>query len=59
MQLVLTNLLVPGEPAHPERTRSAEISQNVTARFLNRRAVHAPGEGITLYIREISATGEF
>jgi lipopolysaccharide export system permease protein len=57
MHLVLTNILVPvsqrilGE-------RSAEISQNVTARFLNAGQFMHPAEGVTLYIREITQTGE-
>ena len=57
MQLVLTNVLVPAS----QRTlsaRSAEISQNVTARFLTAGQFMHPSKGITLYIREISPTGE-
>lgn len=57
MQLVLTNFLVPAS----QRTlsaRSAEISENVTARFLNAGQFMHPSKGITLYIREITQTGE-
>ncbi|WP_136644621.1 LPS export ABC transporter permease LptF [Tabrizicola sp. YIM 78059] len=57
MQLVLTNLLVPAS----QRTlsaRSAEISQNITGRFLNAGQFMHPAKGITLYIREITQTGE-
>ena len=57
MQLALTNVLVPAS----QRTltaRSAEISQNVTARFLNAGQFMHPTKGITLYIREITPAGE-
>jgi lipopolysaccharide export system permease protein len=57
MQLVLTNILVPASQRILSE-RSAEISQNVTARFLNAGQFMHPSKGITLYIREISATGE-
>lgn len=57
MQLVLTNVLVPASQ-RALATRSAEISQNVTARFLNDGQFMHPSSGITLYIREISPTGE-
>ncbi len=57
MQLVLTNLLVPASQRMLS-ARSAEISQNVTARFLTAGQFMHPTAGITLYIREISQTGE-
>ena len=57
MQLVLTNLLVPASQRILSE-RSAEISQNVTARFLNAGQFMHPATGVTLYIREISPTGE-
>ena len=57
MQLALTNLLVPASQRILSE-RSAEISQNVTARFLNAGQFMHPAEGITLYIRDISSTGE-
>lgn len=57
MQMVLTNVLVPVSQRILE-TRSAEISENITARFLNAGQFMHPAEGITLYIREITPTGE-
>ncbi len=57
MQLVLTNLLVPASQRILGE-RSAEITENVTARFLNAGQFIHPSKGITLYIREISPTGE-
>ncbi len=57
MQLVLTNILVPASQRMLS-VRSAEISQNVTARFLKAGQFMHPSAGVTLYIREISATGE-
>jgi lipopolysaccharide export system permease protein len=57
MQLVLTNVLVPASQ-RVLSARSAEISQNVTARFLNAGQFMHPTKGVTLYIREISPTGE-
>lgn len=57
MQLLLTNILVPASQRILSE-RSAEISQNVTARFLTAGQFMHPSQGITLYIREISPTGE-
>jgi lipopolysaccharide export system permease protein len=57
MQLVLTNVLVPASQ-RVLSVRSAEISQNVTARFLKSGQFMHPAPGVTLYIREISPTGE-
>ena len=57
MQLILTNLLVPASQRILS-ARSAEISQNITARFLNAGQFMHPAPGITLYIREIPPTGE-
>jgi lipopolysaccharide export system permease protein len=57
MQMVLTNVLVPASQRILSE-RSAEISQNVTARFLTAGQFMHPSKGITLYIREISPTGE-
>lgn len=57
MQLVLTNVLVPASQ-RALADRSAEISQNVTARFLNAGQFMHPSSGVSLYIREISPTGE-
>jgi lipopolysaccharide export system permease protein len=57
MMLILMHVLVPAS-----RTmlalRTAEISQNVTARFLNDGQFMHPSNGVTLYIREITPTGE-
>ena len=57
MMAVLMHVLVP-----ISRTmmadRSAEISENVTARFLTEGQFTHPAQGITLYIREITENGE-
>ncbi|MES2664795.1 MAG: LPS export ABC transporter permease LptF [Pseudomonadota bacterium] len=57
MMLVLMHVLVPASRT-ALANRSAEISQNVTARFLNDGQFMHPALGITLYIRQISQTGE-
>jgi lipopolysaccharide export system permease protein len=57
MMLILMHVLVPASRA-TLADRSAEISANVTARFLNDGQFMHPGAGITLYIREITANGE-
>lgn len=57
MQMALTNFLVPRSQARLT-ARSAEISENVTARFLNEGRFMHPAAGVTLYIREISQLGE-
>ncbi len=57
MQLILTNVLVPASQ-RVLSARSAEIAENVTARFLNAGQFMHPAKGITLYIREITQTGE-
>jgi lipopolysaccharide export system permease protein len=57
MNLVLSNVLVPASQRILSE-RSAEISENITARFLNAGQFMHPAPGITLYIREISPTGE-
>ena len=48
------------EPAARARlaARQAQISENITAQFLNEGAFMHPSNGITLYIRSISARGE-
>ena len=57
MMMVLMHVLVP-----ISRTmmadRSAEISENVTARFLTEGQFTHPAQAITLYIREITENGE-
>ncbi|MCE6962064.1 LPS export ABC transporter permease LptF [Cereibacter sphaeroides] len=57
MMLVLMNVLVPASRAILA-ARSAEISENATARFLRDGEFLHPADGVTLYIREISDTGE-
>ncbi|MCX7288216.1 MAG: LPS export ABC transporter permease LptF [Rhodobacterales bacterium] len=57
MQLVLTNVLVPASQKILA-DRSAEISENVTARFLNAGQFMHPAKGVTLFIRDITPTGE-
>ena len=57
MMMALMHVLVP-----ISRTmmadRNAEISENVTARFLTEGQFTHPAKGITLYIREITENGE-
>ena len=57
MQLVLANALVPTSQSMLN-DRSAEMSKNVTARFLNAGEFMHPAKGVALYIREITPTGE-
>ncbi len=57
MHLVLTHVLVPLSQARLS-DRTAEVSENVTARFLNEGRFMHPAKGITLYIREITPLGE-
>jgi lipopolysaccharide export system permease protein len=57
MMIVLMNLLVPASRATLS-ARSAEISQNATARFLRDGEFLHPADGVTLYIREVTETGE-
>jgi lipopolysaccharide export system permease protein len=57
MMIVLMNVLVPASRA-TLAVRSAEIAENVTARFLNDGQFMHPAAGVTLYIREIALTGE-
>jgi len=57
MMLVLLHVLVPASRSAMVQ-RQAEISENVTARFLTPGQFTHPSAGITLYLREISATGE-
>jgi lipopolysaccharide export system permease protein len=57
MQLVLSNLLVPASQRMLS-TRSAEIAENVTARFLIAGQFLHPSPGVALFIGNISPTGE-
>ena len=53
---VLAHFLVPAASSVLS-TRSAEISNNITARFLTEGSFLHPTEGVTFYIREIDADG--
>jgi lipopolysaccharide export system permease protein len=57
MVAVLTNELVPAARARLAE-RQAEISQNVTARFLTEGSFMHPAADVTIYIRAISEHGE-
>jgi len=57
MMSALTHGLVPASRAALTE-RSAEIADNVTARFLRDGQFMHPSAGLTLYIREITANGE-
>ena len=57
MMLVLLHVLVPASRSAMVQ-RQAEISENVTARYLTPGQFTHPSPGVTLYLREISATGE-
>lgn len=57
MTSVLTHVLVPASRT-ALADRSAEIADNVTARFLREGQFMHPADGLTLYIREITPNGE-
>ena len=57
MHMVLAHVLVPLSQTRLA-DRSAEISENVTARFLNEGRFMHPSAGVTLYIRQITPLGE-
>jgi len=57
MMLMLMHVLVPASRS-TLAARSAEISENITARFLNDGRFMHPADGVTLYIREIAVNGE-
>ena len=57
LTLSLTHFLVPMSSAQ-YNTRSAEVSQNLTARLLVEGRFMSPANGITVYIREITHEGE-
>ncbi|MFZ1469584.1 MAG: LPS export ABC transporter permease LptF [Paracoccaceae bacterium] len=57
MHLTLAHVLVPLSQTRLAE-RSAQISENVTARFLNEGRFMHPTTGVTLYIRQISPLGE-
>ena len=54
---VLTHILVPVS-SRLLAERSAEISENITSKLLVEGAFLHPADGMTFYIREISAKGE-
>ncbi|MCK0138945.1 LPS export ABC transporter permease LptF [Aliiroseovarius sp. F47248L] len=55
--LILTHVLVPMSQLRFAE-RQAEIAENITARFLTEGSFVHPVDGVTLYIREISPSGE-
>lgn len=57
MMLLLMHVLVPASVGSL-LARTAEVSQNVSARFLKDGQFLHPSPGITVYIREVAATGE-
>ena len=57
MMLLLMHVLVPASRGSLA-ARTAEVSQNVSARFLKDGQFLHPSAGITVYIREVAATGE-
>ncbi|WP_435259209.1 LPS export ABC transporter permease LptF [Thioclava sp. FR2] len=57
MLAILAHFLVPASREIFDR-RSAEISENVTARFLRDGQFMHPSKGVTLYIRNIRQNGE-
>ena len=57
MMLVLLHVLVPSSRSVIIQ-RQAEIAENVTARYLAEGQFSHPAAGVTLYLREVSATGE-
>ncbi len=56
MMLILAHVLVPAS-RNMVADRRAEISENVTARFLTEGQFTHPAKGVTLYIGDISAAG--
>jgi len=57
MMVALVHVLVPVSRAQMA-LRQAQISENVTARFLTEGSFQHPAPGVTIYIREISPFGE-
>ncbi|MBP9952244.1 MAG: LPS export ABC transporter permease LptF [Cypionkella sp.] len=57
MMAILMHVLVPASRASLA-ARTAEISQNISSRFLKDGQFTHPSAGITLYIREVAPTGE-
>jgi lipopolysaccharide export system permease protein len=57
MMLVLVHVLVPASREMMVAERAA-MSENITARYLTDGQFTHPAKGVTLYIREIAASGE-
>ncbi|KAF0172040.1 MAG: lipopolysaccharide export system permease protein [Rhodobacteraceae bacterium] len=57
MMLLLMHVLVPASRGSLA-ARTAEVSQNISARFLKDGQFLHPAAGVTVYIREVAATGE-
>jgi lipopolysaccharide export system permease protein len=57
MMMILTHVLVPASRS-ALALRTAEITENVTSRFLNEGQFMHPSSGVTLYIRRIAQNGE-
>ena len=57
LNLILMNVLVPWSNAML-RDREAQLSENVTAKYLNAGQFMHPATGVTIYIREITQLGE-
>lgn len=57
MVSVLAHVLVPASRSALS-VRGAELSQDVTARFLKEGEFIHPGSGVTVYVREITPQGE-
>ncbi len=55
--MVLSHYLVPAARAQLA-DRQGQIAENITARFLTEGAFLHPADGITLYIRDVTETGE-
>lgn len=57
MMMILMNVLVPASRA-ALASRSAEIAENVTSRYMSDGEFMHPAEGITLFIHDITEQGE-
>ncbi|WP_097069087.1 LPS export ABC transporter permease LptF [Rhodobacter maris] len=57
LMLVLVHVLVPAAKARLAE-RQAQVSQDISAKFLTEGTFESPAEGLTLYIRKISDLGE-
>ncbi|WP_076484803.1 MULTISPECIES: LPS export ABC transporter permease LptF [Rhodobacter] len=57
MMLVLVHVLVPASKSRLD-ARQAQVSQDLTAKFLTEGSFESPAPGLTLYIRQISELGE-